>query len=324
MSYDFNYDTTSGLTPWPMIWTITPTEYNWSGTLGDKLSFTVRAVPDPNYPQAWNEFYAPPEGTTGGVPSLPPQPVIQEYIYSIDSTIDEEFVTLTTEFGLVLDELDTELFFPYEDITYYKNFVKKNATFPQEVIDDDFDYVSSFVPDRRPSIVRNSIVTAVSTSKSDLLGNFRYFIQNDWNRARLTLLNLAETSKDFFEDLVSDSVGTEIGEPNPNSGIVGELPPSKPPTSTTQPSIKDKFESSYDDFFRNADDDRIQEVFSTSNDFLNTITNDTLVDIPVSTEEFATSESPVDALIRDGNFEELITKHGFTMEQIIEILRGLK
>lgn len=335
MSYDFDYDSTSGLTPWPMVWTIEPAAYNWEGTLGDFLNFTVEAIPDPEYPTAWDEHHTSSGdgGDTGGgtgggpvAPPLPPEPVIQEYVYEPASTLESEYFSITTSDGLVIDDANTELFFPYEKIVYFKNDERKQAQFPQEAIDDDYDYVSALVPDDREFIVKTSVLRAISTSKTDLTGTFQFKINNDWSRAKSTLETMAENSKQYFDDLVAGT-GDGPEEPQgPNTDTPNEstLEPDLPDTSATDESFEEENNQTYDELFREGDRDKINNIISDEEEFYNNLKNETSSEIQiVDDEQLGTEDSPIDRAIRDGNIDELMNEHGYSYSEVLDLIRGI-
>lgn len=332
MSYDFDYDPESGETPWPMIWSVTPTQYNWEGTLGDSINFNVEAIPDPAYPTAWNDFYSASGGTggTGGaggtvtIPPLPPEPILNEYVYESSSTLGVEFVSITVASGLVISDLGTELFFPYENITYFKNNEKKTAQFPQDAIDDDFDYVTALVPSGLEFIVKTSDITAVSTSKSDLFGSFKYKINNDWTKAKLTLESMSVRSKEYFSELVGDDPIPGANPPEGNQGSTGDLPSDIPPDNTDTDEFDEKYDQTYDEFFRNASDEDINTILNDNPNFYDDLKNETKPEATNSNDvEFGTEESPIDKAIREGNIEALMTEYGYTYEEVINLIRGI-
>jgi len=331
MSYDFDYDSESGLTPWPMVWTVAPAQYNWEGTLGDALNFSVEAIPDPAYPAAWDEHYTSSGDTGGGLgggtvsaPPLPPQPVIQEYIYESSSTLEPDYFSITNADGLVINDADTELFFPYARIVYFKNDVKKQAQFPQEVIDDDYDYVSALVPDDREFIVKKSNLRAVSTSKTDLTGSFQFKINNDWSKSKLTLEAMAERSKEYFDDLVGDSTQQPPQGQNSDSPTETTLEPSLPDTSSSDETFEEENQQTYDELFREGDRDKINNIISDEEEFYNNLKNETQTTSQViDDEELGTEESPIDKAIRDGNIDELMNEHGYSYNEVLDLIRGI-
>jgi hypothetical protein len=333
MSYDFDYDSETGLTPWPMVWTVAPAQYNWEGTLGDALNFTVKAIPDPAYPDAWDEHYTSSGdsgsgglGGTGTVsaPPLPPQPVIQEYIYEPSSTLESDYFSITNQNGLVIDDADTELFFPYAKIVYFKDNVKKQAQFPQEAIDDGYDYVSALVPDDREFIVKSSVLRAVSTSKTDLTGNFRFKINNDWSKSKLTLETMAERSKEYFDELAGDSTQQPPQGANTDAPNETTLQPSVPDTSSSDESFEEENNQTYDELFREGDRDKINNIISNEEEFYNNLKSETSSSVQVSDdEELGTEESPIDKAIRDGNITTLMNDYGYSYSEVLDLIRGI-
>ena len=331
MNYNFNYDPNSGETPWPMIWTVSPTQYNWEGTVGDTISFSVEAIPDPDYPTAWNENFTiettDPSGnvTTTTPPPLPPEPVLQEYIYSESSSLDQEFVSVSFEDGLVLDEVNSELFFEYENITYFKDDIKKTARFPQDVIDDSFDYISSFLPSGEEFLIKNSVVTVLSTSSNDLVGDFKFKINNDWDQARILLSTLTDQAKSFFAGLVSGSSPGTPNAPQINEPSTGELSNNLPPSSDSFTPLDDiKGEQTYDEFFRTTSDEDINTTITENPSFIDDLQSDAAPDaIDSESSEFGSEELPIDETMREGNLEEIKNKTGLSDEDIINRIRGI-
>lgn len=339
MSYDFNYDPLTGETPWPMKWTIAPTQYNREVLLGNSLTFWTQAVPDPNYPSAWAAHYATATEfsvDTSTVPPLPPEPVILEYIYSPSSSIDEEFVHLSVDNGpdgldgLYIDNLDTELFFPYDNISYFKNDEKKSAQFPEEVIDDGYDYVTALVPNSSEFIILTSIVTVKSTSKSNLEGTFRFKINNNWDKARTTLETLSVRSKEYFSELVGDASLEPPNPPESNQASSGTLSTDLPPVDDLVDEFKEKQGQSYDEFFRTASEVDINTIVDDTAEFLDGLENETISDAVDTVEGYAdTAQGAIDAVtsindaIRDGNIEELMTKFGYTYDEVMNLFKGI-
>jgi len=334
MSYDFSYDPESGLTPWPMIWTVMPSQYNWEGTLGDILNFSVEAIPDPSYPSAWDAYYTdlnssgnedPLNPEPVEIPPLPPEPVLQEYIYESSSSLESEYFTLNNTDGLGITSVDTELFFPYAKIVYFKDGERKQAQFPQEAIDDGYDYVSAVVPDDREFIIENSDLRAISTAKTDLTGSFKFKINNDWGKARETLLTMSDQSKTYFDNLAG-STGNTDEPPSPangNSPVAEPLVPDLPDLSTETDTIVDQGVQSYDELFREEDAEKINTIVN-DGDFYTTLKNETtVVTSTQNTDEFGTVESPIDVAIREGNIEELMNEYGYSYSEVIELIRNV-
>lgn len=328
MSYDFNYDSESGLTPWPMKWTIEPSQYNWEGTLGDTINFTVKAIPDPQYPSAWDTHHTPETdpgmGATPPPPPVPPEPVLSEYIYKENSTMDTEHVSVSIEDGVELISVPTELFFPYEEISYFKDDVKKTAQFPQDVIDDGYDYVNALVPSSKQFIIKTSILSALSTSKSDLNGTFQFKINNDWTQSKATLEMMSENSKQYFEDMAGPSNTEPSTPPSDNSGESSDLPNDIPQIDKSENSFKEKSNKTYDEFYRNASRDDINTILDENPNFIEDIKNETSSGSEsILPDELGTEDSPIDKALRDGNIQKLMDEYDYSFSEVMELLRGL-
>lgn len=331
MSYSFDYDPQSGQTPWPLIWTVSPTEYNWEGNIGQDLSFTTKAIPDPDYPSAWNDYYSSQSGGGMGgpapvIPPLPPQPVVTEYVYESGSTLDQTYVQLDIGSGVVVPTVKAAIFFPYADIRYFKNGTEKSASYPQQVIDDNFDYVVALVPDSRESITKNAVVRVQSTSTKPLSGDFKFKIWNDWSEARTTLEAMAAQSKQYFDDL-ADSMGSQDSpkENTNNTEESIELEPTMPESAEESATLSMTENKTYDEIFRIQNQEEINNITQNEPNLIEDIQKDTIISTTPFSQEaaFGTEALPVDELLRNNDIDTLMSKYGYTYDEIIEMLRKL-
>lgn len=330
MAYSFSYDSTSGQTPWPLVWTVVPTDFNWEGSIGDMISFTSKAIPDPDYPAAWDDHYTQSsDGMSGGTtsaPPLPPEPVVSEYIYDPSSTMEEMYITLDVDDGVVIPEFKAGIFFPYEDVRYFKNGEEKSAQFPQEAIDDGFDYVVALVPDSRAFITKTLTVSVASTSTSTLTGNFKFRVNNDWSEAKSTLEAMSEQSKQYF-----DQKAEEVGDQEPpsenedNAEETSELSPSLPETSEETETLSMSENKTYDEIFRIQNQEEINNITSNEPNLLEDIQKDTNSTNVTTTDsaEFGTESAPVDELLRNNDIDALMNDHGYSYDEIIGMLRNI-
>lgn len=329
MSYSFVYDAESGQTPWPLVWTVVPTEFNWEGDISEQLSFSTKAIPDPAYPAAWDDYHSQQSsGGLGGVVSIPPQPpqpVVSEYVYHVSSTMDEQYIAFNVSTGVDIPVLNAGIFFPYDDIRYFKNGEQKSVQFPQQAIDDGFDYVVALVPDSRSFITKTLSVSVTSTTDT-LSGNFKFRVNNDWSEARSTLEAMAVQSKAYFDQVASD-VGEQEGLKGnaDNSEESSELTPTMPETSEETDTLSMTENKTYDEIFRIQNQEEINNITSNETNLLEDIQKDTRSTNVTATdsEGFGTESAPVDELLRNNDIDALMNDHAYSYDEIIDMLRNI-
>lgn len=335
MEYDFNYS--GGATPWPMVWTIEPDKYNAEATLGrDRINFQVQAVPDPDYPDAWSDNFLPDTPPGPGQPApvappLPPKPVFQGYEVLNDPDNDpqdftSEFYTVDDNNGLVINDVDIRILFPYESIKYKKNGETKTADTPQDALDDGFDFVIEFIPDQRESLDKKMVLKAKSTSKNDLNGTFWFLLNNNWNEARDFLKDFTELSKQHFEEVGNDlPAGGEAESPNENGGSEKELDP-KRPEKKDKKTFKEETGRSYDEFIRQEEPENINSIIEEKgkDNFLEQLKKESRQNTEPSLDNplFNEGENP-DEVLRKNTITDLIDRYNLTSQEVLNFLKNM-
>lgn len=306
-------------TPWPIIWTVTPISppdgYNDTVTVGDLLNFQVKAIPDPSYPGSLEP----------GTP-IPPQPVVSGYEIlepDPDKSIEEEFVTsIDLEDGVIVEDLDVRVFFPYQSIKYMKDGSEKSADTPIEMIDDGFDYVFEFVPSEREFIEKTLTIRAfANTTSGQITGTFWFRINNNWRESKELLEDLAEQSRDYFDTIAAGLDGSTPPEaPEGNSSQEEEFSPSEPEESSTTQTTKQRTGKSFDEIFR-GDGSEIESTDTQA--LIDKIKNETVSVTPPatgSTNPLLSEGSSVDEILRNNTMESLMDKYNLTMSELLGFL----
>lgn len=202
------------MTAWPLIWSVAPTNPNWEGTVGDQLSFSVSAMPDPTFPDGWDY------GDELNPNPLPPPPTnIQVSLVDTDLN-DEDYYNVTTT-GASVSVDDVVVFLPFTSIKFEKDEQVYQVQYEQELRDFGFDFVFEFIPFPKPFDTRFIQLRATSTWTGTLNGTFIFRINNNFDAVRSALLQITEEGESFLSSIEEgDGTPTDFDESEENGAEV--------------------------------------------------------------------------------------------------------
>ena len=202
------------MTAWPLIWTVEPSNPNWEGTVGDELTFSVSAIPDPSFPNGWDY------GDELNPNPLPPPPSnIQLSLVDTDLEDDEYYTIGTTNASVYVE--DAGIFLPFTSIKFEKDNQVYQVQYEKDLRDFGFDFVFEFIPFPEPFDTRYIQLQATSTWTGTLNGTFIFRINNNFDAVRTSLMGITEEGEQFLSS-IEDGDGTPpaVEEPENNETTV--------------------------------------------------------------------------------------------------------
>ena len=202
------------MTAWPLIWTVEPSNPNWEGTVGDELTFSVSAIPDPSFPDGWD--YGD-ELNPNPLPSPPSN--IQLSLVNTDLEDDEYYTIGTTNASVYVE--DAGIFLPFTSIKFEKDNQVYQVQYEKDLRDFGFDFVFEFIPFPEPFDTRYIQLQATSTWTGTLNGTFIFRINNNFDAVRTSLMGITEEGEQFLSS-IEDGDGTPpaLEEPENNETTV--------------------------------------------------------------------------------------------------------
>lgn len=249
------------MTSWPLAWSVSPANPNWEGTVGDTLSFSVRAIPDPTFPDTW-DYGGGDDGNGGTLPTnpLPPEPT------DIVVTVEDDDLNDDSLYNVDGDEVtvsvnDVRIFLPFESIKFEKDEQVYTVHYEQDLYDVGFDFVFEFIPFQGAFDTRFISLKAESTwEDGPLTGTFIFRINNNFDAVRSALRVISADSEEYLSNLEDGdgSVG-DFDDSGTNSTTINT------PTFNSSYEERDILELFPDDedeeidrFVRNGDDEEVE------------------------------------------------------------------
>lgn len=274
------------MTAWPLIWSPAPANPNWEGTVGDSLSFSVSAIPDPSFPDGWD--YGDPE--TGTTNPLPPQPT-NINVTLVDTDLnDEEYYSIFSD-GATVSVPDVVVFLPFDSIKFEKDEQMHTVHYEQDLRDFGFDFVFEFIPYQEPFDTRYITLQATSTWSGTLTGTFIFQINNDFDAVRTALKQITQESRAYLSQ-VEEGDGTPDDfddAPENTETITKPVFDSGYKTPEERNDFPDEEEQEIDSYVRQGNMDEVNERIGDGSGLTKTVksntnTNNNLSDNPSDDE----------------------------------------
>lgn len=199
------------MTAWPLVWTIAPANPNWEGTVGNQLSFTVRAIPDPN-------FTVDDGGDgSGGTVTLPPQPTNIQVSVQNTNLPDNYYNVNGNTANVSVD--DVRVFLPFTSIKFEKDGDVYQVQYEDDLNNIGYDFVFEFIPYPNEFDTRFITLRATSTSINDLTGTFSFRINNNFDAVRSALIGIVENGENFLSNIESGDGSPPSIDPPDNNEI---------------------------------------------------------------------------------------------------------
>lgn len=234
-------DTPPATNLWPITWSVTPKKHNWKGSITDSLSFSVVAIPDPDFPTWWDANMVDP--ITGIIPPLPPMPSIEGVEVLEHTLFNNDYISVSNTTGnnygnddtLSVLVQDARILQPFQAIKFEKDEEQYTVQYEYELEEIGYDFVYSFVPNSSPYTEQHVKAKALSSSGHVLCGTFYFRVDNDYDSIRDTLKKIVNNAN---QDAVS-AEGDGLPEDFESSG--------ENETEVTIPEFQDSYEAPDED-----------------------------------------------------------------------------
>lgn len=230
------------MTKWPLIWTVEPDNPNWEGIVGDRLYFTVSAIPDPEFEDGWD--YGDDEDEPIPLPDEP-----EDIKFNVDgSNFDGSDYSFSGN-TMTISVDDVVKFFPFTSIKFEKNGQVHQVHYETDLRSQGFDFVFEFIPNPASSLDVFISLRVTSTSETDLTGTFNFKIHNNFDSVREALKRYLSDGQEFLSSLAEgDGTPAELDDPEDEK------------VETVIPTFNGKYiEPNYDELFPNAERSEIDK-----------------------------------------------------------------
>lgn len=284
------------MTAWPIVFNFEPSSQDtpaMSLIQGDDATFTIQAIPDPNYP---NSLPVPP---LGGVVTLPPQPTItsitvsrgngeydpEQNIWQILSTSSAKVTVVSNdifpfqEISLLLEDNSRRVFTTRAGVVNF--YTTNNVKF----------LVTSCIPSDVRYVYKSLTVTATSdsTTTPTLTRTFWIRMESDFTKTQQFVKDLLVLSQPYITQLQNSNPPTvPYTPPAPvvSNRVSAKSTLTKPYNSAVNRNTLDLNDYVFDDIFRSENSaERIAELEAQTGKSIIELINDHLGSVEVNMAE---------------------------------------